>query len=99
MARRADIMRTMLSIFALLVAACGWYYLFYSRAAERLEGIEENRANRVRALVVALYEMQPDNIGLNITKDEADNIRANLLNVALDESRELLRAIGQRGAK
>jgi len=47
----ADMMRTMLSIFALLVAAVGWYYLFYSRAAERLEGIEENRANRLRGIL------------------------------------------------
>jgi len=44
-------MRTALSIFALLVAAVGWYYLFYSRAAERLEGIEEDRANRLRGVL------------------------------------------------
>ena len=44
-------MRTLLSIFALLVAAVGWYYLFYSRAAERLEGVEENRANRLRGIL------------------------------------------------
>jgi hypothetical protein len=41
-------MRTLGPIFALLIAAVGWYYLFYSRAADRLEGIEENRANRLR---------------------------------------------------
>ena len=44
-------MRTALSIFALLVAAVGWYYLFYSRASERLEGLEENRANRLRGIL------------------------------------------------
>src|SRR5688572_12859343 len=41
-------MDTLLAIFALLIAAVGWYYLFYSRAAERLEGVEEDRANRLR---------------------------------------------------
>src|SRR5437867_3440591 len=35
-------------IFALLVLAAGWYYLFYSPAAHRLEGIEENQCNRLR---------------------------------------------------
>ena len=37
-------------IFALLVAAAGWFYLFYSRAAERLAGVEETAINvkRVR---------------------------------------------------
>ncbi|MEA2710063.1 MAG: hypothetical protein QOF78_2664 [Phycisphaerales bacterium] len=44
-------MRTLPSIFALLVAAVGWYYLFYSRAAERLEGVEENRSNRLRGFL------------------------------------------------
>jgi peptidoglycan/LPS O-acetylase OafA/YrhL len=44
-------MRTLTPIFALLIAAVGWYYLFYSRAAERLEGIEENRANRLRGML------------------------------------------------
>ena len=29
----------MLGILALLIAAVGWYYLFYSRAAQRLVGI------------------------------------------------------------
>src|SRR5215217_5828141 len=41
-------MQTLAPIVALLIAAVGWYYLFYSRAAQRLEGIEENRANRLR---------------------------------------------------
>lgn len=32
-------------IFALLTAAAGWFYLFYSRAAHRLSGIEDQRLN------------------------------------------------------
>lgn len=44
-------MRPLLAIFALLVAAVGWYYLFYSRAAERLEGVEEDRDNRRRGIL------------------------------------------------
>lgn len=35
-------------IFALLTAAAGWFYLFYSRAAHRLADVESNRLNRVR---------------------------------------------------
>ena len=35
-------------IFAGLTAAMGWYYLFYSRAAVKLEGIEADRINRRR---------------------------------------------------
>ncbi len=37
-------------IFALLVAGAGWFYLFYSKAAERLAVIEDNALNirRVR---------------------------------------------------
>ena len=35
-------------IFSLLVLASGWYYLFYSRAARRLQGIEEGSLNRFR---------------------------------------------------
>ena len=41
-------MDTLLAIFALLIAAVGWYYLFYSRAAARLEGVEDDRTNRLR---------------------------------------------------
>ena len=43
-------MRHLAGIFALLTGAAGWYYLFYSRAAQRLEGIEEQALNdrRVR---------------------------------------------------
>jgi hypothetical protein len=33
---------------ALLIATAGWHYLFYSRAAERLSGLEEQRLNRLR---------------------------------------------------
>jgi hypothetical protein len=36
------------AIFALLVAAAGWYYAFYSTAAHRLSGVEDPAANRVR---------------------------------------------------
>jgi hypothetical protein len=35
-------------IFALIVLAAGWYYIFYSPAARRLSGIETDRANRLR---------------------------------------------------
>ena len=44
-------MRTLSAIFALLIAAIGWYYLFYSRAADRLEGVEEARTNRLRGML------------------------------------------------
>lgn len=57
------------AIFSLLVAAAGWYYLFYSKAAHRLHGIEDERLNRLRVrlrrtcglviicLAVAMYAM------------------------------------------
>lgn len=32
-------------IFALVVAAAGWFYLFYSKAAQNLQGIEEQATN------------------------------------------------------
>ena len=35
-------------IFALIVAAAGWYYLFYSQAAMRLQGVEQTAQNRTR---------------------------------------------------
>lgn len=44
-------MNTLPAIFALLVAAIGWYYLFYSRAASRLSSIEEEKSNRLRGLL------------------------------------------------
>lgn len=36
------------AIFSLWVAAAGWYYMFYSKAASRLSGIENDAANRRR---------------------------------------------------
>ena len=44
-------MHALPAIFALLVAAVGWYYLFYSKAATRLGAIEDQRANHVRGLL------------------------------------------------
>ena len=48
-------------IFALLVAAAGWYYLFYSQAAFKLQGVEHQartrrriRLRRVGGLVIML---------------------------------------------
>src|SRR6185295_19164820 len=36
------------AIFSLFIAAAGWYYMFYSRAANRLSGIEEANINAMR---------------------------------------------------
>ena len=36
------------TILALLIGIAGWYYLFYSRAAEKLAGVESHRLNRLR---------------------------------------------------
>ncbi|MGE5608650.1 MAG: hypothetical protein ACM359_05325 [Bacillota bacterium] len=36
------------SVFALLVAAAGWHYMFYSRAASQLASAEGNAINRWR---------------------------------------------------
>jgi Kef-type K+ transport system membrane component KefB len=36
------------AIFALVVAAAGWFYMFYSRAAAKLHGIEPSATNRMR---------------------------------------------------
>ena len=44
-------MRALPAIFALLVGAIGWYYLFFSKAASRLGSVEEQRANRLRGLL------------------------------------------------
>ena len=44
-------MQPMIGILALLIAATGWYYLFYSKAAERLESIEEQQTNRRRGIL------------------------------------------------
>lgn len=38
-------------IFALIVAIAGWFYMFYSRAAHRLSGVEHQRLNRRRILL------------------------------------------------
>ena len=48
-------MRYLTGILALLTGAAGWYYLFYSRAAHRLSGVEDERTNvtRVRLRRVA----------------------------------------------
>jgi hypothetical protein len=35
-------------IFALVIAAAGWFYLFYSKAAEGLQGFEDQSLNRKR---------------------------------------------------
>lgn len=38
-------------IFSLLVAAAGWYYMFYSRAAHHLSALEGPAANRRRVML------------------------------------------------
>ena len=38
-------------IFALIVAAAGWFYMFYSRAAHRLAAVEDQQINRKRVLL------------------------------------------------
>jgi hypothetical protein len=40
--------KTVPSIVAVLIAAAGWYYMLYSRAAGRLASIEGERTNRHR---------------------------------------------------
>lgn len=44
-------MQAMIGIFALLIAAVGWYYLFYSRATENLGTLEAERENRKRGIL------------------------------------------------
>ena len=41
-------MRILAAILSLLIAVAGWHYLFFSRAAARLQGIESDRLNRLR---------------------------------------------------
>jgi hypothetical protein len=41
-------MQLVTGIFSLIVAAFGWYYMFYSRAASNLSGIERQDLNRKR---------------------------------------------------
>jgi Na+/H+ antiporter NhaD/arsenite permease-like protein len=36
------------ALLALLIAASGWFYMFYSRAAHRLAGVEEQKTNARR---------------------------------------------------
>jgi hypothetical protein len=41
-------MLALTTCFSLLTAAAGWYYMFYSRAAAGLGGVEEDRLNARR---------------------------------------------------
>jgi drug/metabolite transporter (DMT)-like permease len=41
-------MAALTSVFSLLVGAAGWYYMLYSRAALRLQGVEGQQRNRLR---------------------------------------------------
>jgi drug/metabolite transporter (DMT)-like permease len=41
--------RNLAGILALIIGIAGWYYLFYSRAASKLAGIEETANNLRRA--------------------------------------------------
>lgn len=41
-------MQVLPAIAALLIAAAGWFYMFYSQAAHRLEGIEAQDTNARR---------------------------------------------------
>src|SRR4029079_8121183 len=41
-------LRAFCAIFSFFVAACGWYYMFYSRAANRLSSIEDAHINAMR---------------------------------------------------
>ena len=54
-------MRSVAAILALLIGVAGWYYLFYSKAAVRLEAIEgiainqrRQRLRRINGLVMLL---------------------------------------------
>lgn len=41
-------MKPLADVFALLAAVAGWFYLFYSKAATNLTGVEAERLNRRR---------------------------------------------------
>ena len=41
-------MYSLTTILSLLIGIAGWYYLFYSRAAEKLAAVEPHRLNRLR---------------------------------------------------
>ncbi|MDQ3439434.1 MAG: hypothetical protein M3478_03695 [Planctomycetota bacterium] len=47
------------TIFSLLVAAAGWFYMFYSRAAHNLQDVENDRLNlrRIRLRRVGGFAM------------------------------------------
>lgn len=47
-AAAAPFMQHLSTILALLIGVAGWYYLFYSRAAEKLAEVEPHRLNRLR---------------------------------------------------
>jgi hypothetical protein len=42
---RFSITRALPGVLALLIGVAGWFYLFYSRAAENLSSIEDQRLN------------------------------------------------------
>ena len=44
-------MEILAGILALLIAAAGWYYMFYSRAAQNLSAIEGGDVNRRRVIL------------------------------------------------
>ena len=41
-------MQSLSTILALLIGIAGWYYLFYSRSAQKLGGVESQRLNKLR---------------------------------------------------
>jgi len=43
-----SISRAVPGVVALFIGLAGWYYLFYSRAAANLSGVEEKRLNALR---------------------------------------------------
>ncbi len=43
--------RVLAGVLALLIAAAGWHYLFYSTVATRLGGIEDQAINRRRVVL------------------------------------------------
>lgn len=44
-------MAAVVDIFSLLTAIAGWYYMFYSRAAQKLGAVEETRINARRVVL------------------------------------------------
>lgn len=61
------------------------------------ELIAEERANRLHALVVALNEMRPETTLVCMTAGERANVLGNILAMALEESRQLLKVGGAGG--